>query len=343
MRAVVKYKQEDGNTEVREVPVPEIGPEDVLIKTAYIGICGSDPHMFHNHVSYPMAIPLILGHEFSGIIERVGDKVEGWKPGDRVTAETHARFCGRCVMCRTNNYRFCRERKGYGFGIDGAFAEYVAAPQRILHRIPDNLSLKDASCVEPLCVAYNVAVVKTPVKAADSVVVIGPGPIGLLCAKMAAVSGAADVVVVGGPGDEARLDAAFRFGATAVVRHGEDPMKAAEGMNEGYGADVVVDAAGPAATLKLALEMVRPDGMVNKIAWGPAPVDFSLDRIIQKGIHLQGCFSHSWEIWDKCLHLMDSGAVDLSAIISHELPLEEWREGFRLVESREGMKVVLKP
>ena len=121
MRAVVKYKREDGNTEVRDVPVPEIGPSDVLVKVAYIGICGSDPHMFHNQVSYPMAVPIILGHEFSGTIEKVGSDVKNWKPGDRVTAETHARFCGKCVLCKTNNYRFCRERKGYGFGVDGAF------------------------------------------------------------------------------------------------------------------------------------------------------------------------------------------------------------------------------
>ena len=132
MRAVVKYLREDGNTEVRDVPVPETGPSDVLVKVGYIGICGSDPHMYHNQVSYPMAIPVILGHEFSGTIEIVGADVKKWKPGDRVTAETHARFCGKCVLCKTNNYRFCRERKGYGFAVDGAFAEYAVVPEKYI-------------------------------------------------------------------------------------------------------------------------------------------------------------------------------------------------------------------
>ena len=343
MRAVVKYKREDGNTEIRDLPVPELGPEDVLIKVAYIGICGSDPHMFRNQVSYVMNIPFTFGHEFSGVIEKVGSAVTAWKPGDRVTAETHAQFCGRCQMCRTNNYRFCRERKGYGASADGAYAEYVKAHQRILHRLPDTLSLRDAACTEPTCIAYNVVISKTPVAAGDSVVVIGPGGIGLLSANLARLAGAKDVVVVGGPGDDGRLETAMKFGATAIVRHGEDAMKIKAGMNEGYGADLVVDAAGPAATLKLAIDLVRPDGMINKVAWGPKPIDFSLDPVIQKGVTLQGSFSHTWDIWEKCIGIMASGAIDFDTFVTHELPLEQWREGFELVESRRGLKVVLKP
>ena len=104
MKAVVKYDNVDGATELRDVAVPEIGPDDVLVKVAYTGICGSDPHMHHNKVTYKVNVPLILGHEFSGIIESVGDNVKGFKVGDRVTAETHADYCGRCILCRTNNY-----------------------------------------------------------------------------------------------------------------------------------------------------------------------------------------------------------------------------------------------
>ena len=136
MKAVVKYDNVDGATELRDVAVPEIGPDDVLVKVAYTGICGSDPHMHHNKVTYKVNVPLILGHEFSGIIESVGDNVKGFKVGDRVTAETHADYCGRCILCRTNNYHVCRERKGYGFNVDGAFAQYVRVPSRILHNLP---------------------------------------------------------------------------------------------------------------------------------------------------------------------------------------------------------------
>ena len=122
MKAVVKYDNVAGATEVREVPVPAIGPDDVLVETAYIGICGSDPHMHHNKVSYKVNVPLILGHEFAGTIAEIGSNVKGWQIGDRVASETHADYCGKCVMCGTNNYHVCRERKGYGFQIGGAYA-----------------------------------------------------------------------------------------------------------------------------------------------------------------------------------------------------------------------------
>jgi L-iditol 2-dehydrogenase len=187
MKAVVKYDNYDGATELREVPVPGIGPDDVLVKVAYIGVCGSDPHMHHNKVSYKVNVPLILGHEFSGTIEKIGDNVKSFCIGDRVTAETHADYCGECILCRTNNYHLCRERKGFGFGIDGAFAKYVKVPKRILHRVPDNVDLKDAALTEPFCVAYSALVKKTSINPGDTVVVIGPGPIGALCVKMASI------------------------------------------------------------------------------------------------------------------------------------------------------------
>ena len=344
MKAVVKYDNVAGATEVREVPVPEIGPDDVLVKVGYIGICGSDPHMHHNKVSYKVNVPLILGHEFAGVIEKTGANVKGWAVGDRVTSETHADYCGKCVMCRTNNYHVCRERKGYGFQIDGAFAKYVKVPSRILHKVPDNVSLKEASLTEPLCVAYSSLVKHANIKPGDLVVVIGPGPIGLLCVKMASILGASDIVVVGTDGDDARMEMAKKWGATRIINSSkEDPVPLIMGMRDGYGADLVVDAAGFSPTLKLSIDVVRPCGQINKIGWGPGPVGFSLDQIISKVVTLQGTFSHNWDVWEKCLILMSEKTVDLSEIITHELPLDQWQKGFELIESKEGLKIVLTP
>ncbi|MFW5986354.1 MAG: alcohol dehydrogenase catalytic domain-containing protein, partial [Halanaerobiales bacterium] len=261
MKAVVKYALEDGCTEIRDVPVPEIGPADVLVKVKNIGICGSDPHMHHNNVSYPVEVPLILGHEFAGVIDKVGSEVEKFKTGDRVTAETHAEYCGKCVLCRTNKYHLCKDRKGYGFGVDGAYAKYVKVPARILHLVPENVSLKEASLTEPLCVAYNLVVKNMSVAPGDIVVVIGPGPIGILSAKMAKISGASEVIVIGTKGDEKRLEKAKEYGAAKIFNNAEeDPLPYIKEKNEGYGADVVIGAAGPAVTLKQAIEVVRPAG-----------------------------------------------------------------------------------
>ena len=344
MKAVVKYDNVAGATEVREVPVPSIGPDDVLVETAYIGICGSDPHMHHNKVSYKVNVPLILGHEFAGVIAEVGANVTGWKVGDRVTSETHADYCGKCVMCRTNNYHVCRERKGYGFQIDGAFAKYVRVPSRILHKVPENVSLKEAALTEPLCVAYSSLVKHSPLKPGDLVVIIGPGPIGLLCTKIASILGASDIVVVGTDGDDARMEIAKKLGATMTINSSQqDPVPIIMGMRDGYGANLVVDAAGFSPTLKLSLDVVRPCGQINKIGWGPGPVGFSLDQLISKAATLQGTFSHNWDVWEKCLVLMGERTVDLGEVITHELPLDQWQKGFDLMETKEGLKIVLTP
>lgn len=344
MKAVVKYDNVDGATELREVPVPEIGPDDVLVRVAYIGICGSDPHMHHNKVSYKVNVPLILGHEFSGTVEKVGANVKGYRPGDRVTAETHADYCGQCMLCRTNNYHVCRDRKGYGFQIDGAFAKYVRVPQRILHRLPANVNLREAALTEPLCVAYSSLVKNAHIRPGDLVAVIGPGPIGLLCIKMAQILGASDIVAIGTAGDDERLEMAKEMGATLTINSSrEDPVAAIMSMRDGYGADLVVDAAGFSPTLKLSLDIVRPCGQINKIGWGPQPVGFSLDQIIAKAVTLRGTFSHNWDVWEKCLVLMDKKTVELEKLITHELPISEWEKGLELIESREAVKVVLVP
>ncbi len=344
MKAVIKYDNVAGATEVREVPVPEIGPTDVLVRVAYIGVCGTDPHMHQNLVSFKMNVPLIFGHEFAGTIEKVGNEVKGYQEGDRVTAETHADYCGECELCRTNQYPLCRDRKGYGFKAHGAFAKYVRVPARILHKVPENVSLKEASLTEPLCVAYKSVVHNSRVNPGDTVVVIGPGPIGLLCIKMVQLCGASEIIVVGTDGDEERLQMALKYGATMALNSSRDNVvNIVSTLADGYGADLVIDTAGVSPTLQLSMDVVRPGGQITKIGWGPKPVGFSLDQLISKSVTLKGHFSHTWDVWEKCLVLLSKGQVDLKPLITHELPIDKWEESFELIESRKAMKVVLKP
>ena len=344
MKAVVKYDNIDGATELREVAIPDIGPDDVLVKVAYVGICGSDPDMHHNKVTYRVNVPLILGHEFSGTIEKIGENVRGYQIGDRVTSETHADYCGRCRLCRTNNYHVCRERKGFGFHVDGAFAQYVRVPSRILHKLPQNVSLKEAALTEPLCVAYSSLVKHSNIRPGDMIVVIGPGPIGLLCVQIAKLMGAADIIVIGTEGDNMRLELAKEFGATMVINSAkDDPVAIIMNMRDQYGADVVVDAAGVSSTLKLSMDIVRSCGQINKIGWGPKPLGFSLDPLISKAVTVNFTFSHNWDVWEACLTLMDKKAEYLQKLITHELTLDKWEEGFKLIETKQAMKVLLIP
>ncbi|HHV81543.1 TPA: alcohol dehydrogenase catalytic domain-containing protein [bacterium] len=344
MKAVVKFDIKDGATELREVPVPQIGPDDVLVRVEYTGICGSDPHIHHNEVNYKINVPVILGHEFSGVIEEAGKNVKDFKVGERVTAETHADYCGKCLLCRTNNYHLCRERKGYGFHVDGAFAKYVKVPTRILHRLPENVTLKEAALTEPFCVAYSSLVKHSNIKPGDLVVIIGPGAIGILSAKVASIMGAGDIVVIGTPEDKKRLEVAKEFGATEVfTEFNEDVKRYVQDIRDGYGADIVVDSAGVSETFRMAMDLVRPAGQINKIGWGPTPLGFSLDPLISKAVTVNFTFSHNWDVWEKCLILMNKKMIELEKLVTHELTIDHWEEGFKLVESREGLKVLLKP
>ena len=344
MKAVVKYENVANATELRDVPVPEIGSNDVLVEVAYVGVCGTDPHMHSGTVLFAFNCPFILGHEFAGKITRVGAQAGHWKIGDRVTAETHADYCGHCTLCRTNNYHLCKQRKGFGFHIDGAFTQYVKVPSRILHRVPDNVSLKAASLTEPFCVAYKSVICNSTVNPGDTVVVIGPGPIGLLCMKMAQMSGASQIVAVGTEGDEDRLELSRSFGATITINSSkQDPLETIMALGDGFGADLVVDTAGVSATLKLSMDAVRPNGQITKIGWGPKPVNFSLDPLIAKSVTFKGHFSHTWDVWEKCLTMMSKGQIDLEQLITHELPMDRWEKAFELVEKREANKVVLTP
>jgi len=244
----------------------------------------------------------------------------------------------------TNNYPLCRERKGYGFHVDGAFTKFVKVPERILHHVPDNVSLKAASITEPFCVAYKAFVSNSNVNPGDTVVIIGPGSIGILCAKLAQLSGAGEIVVIGTEGDDKRLELSKEFGATITINSvNEDPLNRIMSLGDGYGAALVLDLAGSSSTLKLSMDAVRPAGQITKIGWGRQPVGFSLDPLIAKSVTLKGHFSHTWDVWEKCLTLMGKEMVDLEKLITHELGIDEWEKAFELSESKEAVKVVLKP
>ena len=344
MKAVVLYKQEEGCVDIRDVPRPTIGPDDALVEVETAGICGSDIHIYHNQVTYKLNPPLILGHEFAGVIVERGANVRGFDPGDRVTVETAASVCGTCRFCRAGEYNVCPQRRSFGFTADGAFTSYVAARQQILHHVPGNVPLAEAALTEPLCVAYNALAEKTRIRPGDLVAILGPGPIGLFCVQVACLLGAGTIVVSGTPRDTARLELARQLGADVVVNCQEaDPVQAVLELSRGIGADVVVDAAGPSITLKQSLAMVRRNGQITKIGWGPEPVGFSLDPIIEKVITLQGSFSHTWQTWERCLALMSQGRLQTGPLISARMPISRWREAFEAIENQEAVKILLDP
>lgn len=344
MKALVKYDVTPKAVELRDVPEPTIGADDVLLEVRSVGVCGSDIEMWHHQVTFPVNVPVILGHEFCGVIHEVGANVKDYKVGDRVVSETAAHICGKCQHCRSGEYNLCPTRKGYGSGVSGAFTKYVAVPQRILHRIPESVSFDFASLTEPACVAYNATFVKSRVRPGEPVVIIGPGPIGLFAVQMARIGGAYPIILVGTEVDESRMKTGLGLGAHITINVSKENAadRVAE-LTDGIGVPLVIDAAGNNAAFKLAMELVRRNGQITKIGWGPKPLDMSLDPIIAKAATLQGSFSHTWSTWEAVLHLIESGDILMDLMITHRFPLSEWEEAFRLVDSKVAVKAVIHP
>ncbi len=336
--AVVNFSSAPHSVELREFARPVPGAEDVILAVEAVGVCGSDLHQWTGQHSWPVNYPVVLGHEFGGRIAELGAGVRGWSEGDRVVSETAAVIDPASPLSRAGRYNLDPRRKGFGYGVDGAMTRFVRVPARCLHRVPDGLPLEQAALTEPCCVAYNAVIENGRVQPGDRIVVLGPGPIGILCAAMARLAGA-EVALVGLERDRVRLNVAKVYGCDVIVGDAAEWAR----RRDGLGADGVVDAAGVSAALRTALELVRPGGWISKVGWGPQPLNFSLDPLVQKNVTLQGSFSHTWPMWERVLALLASGRLDVRPITGGIWPLAEWHTAFERMHGGEIVKAVLQP
>ena len=322
--AVVNYGAAPHSVELRPMPSPEIGPEDVLLEIAYVGVCGSDLHRWLGTASVPANYPVILGHEYAGRIAGLGRGVTGFALGDRVVGETAAVVDPDSPLTRRGLYQLDPRRRGFGYGVHGAMTRYLGVPQRCLHRVPAQMPLTVAALTEPCCVAYNAVANHAGVALGDRVVVIGPGPIGVLCAAIAQLQGG-EVILLGLPADRARLEIARAAYGLQVSDGGPGDLQA----------DIVIDAAGASVSLKMALAVVRPGGRITKVGWGPQPVDFSLDPLVQKNVTLQGSYSHNWIVWERAIQLLAHRRLVIDALIGGIWGLDDWQKAFtEMLEGR---------
>jgi L-iditol 2-dehydrogenase len=341
--AIVHYALRPDAVELREVAVPEIVEDEVLVDVGAVSVCGSDVHQSRNVHSWPVDVPVVLGHEFCGTVAQVGRAVRGFRDGDRVVSETAAWICGECLLCRSGRYNLCPSRKGFGARIDGAMARSVRVPARCLHRIPDSLPFEIACLAEPHAVAYNAMCVNSTIRPGDLVVVLGPGPIGLLCARMAALSGADPLIVAGLSCDAPRLEAARRLGATRTVDVQAENLEEAVRGYSPLGADVICDASGASRPLEVALRLARPDGQVTKVGWSPDAVAIDVNPLVQRNVRVQGSFSHNYAMWERVIHLLDRRLTLPDTIVGLRTRLEDWREAFDAMHEGRVIKSVLVP
>ncbi len=322
--------------EMADMPVPEIGPDDVLVRVAACGICGSDVHGFDGSTGRRIP-PIVMGHEAAGTVARTGANVQAFREGDRVTFDSTV-WCGECFYCRRGEVNLCDNRQVLGvspgeYRRHGAFAEFVAVPQRIVYKLPDELSFEHAAIIEAVSVAVH-AVAITPVRMNDTAVVVGSGMIGMLAIQALKVAGCGRVIAV--DPDVNRLKLARQAGADEIVNPESDALPS--------GADIAIEAVGATAPVRTAIQAVRKGGAVTLVGNISPSVDLPLQAVVTRQIRLQGSCASSGE-YPACIALLARGAIRVDPLLSAVAPLSEGPNWFARLYRREPnlMKVILKP
>jgi len=316
-----------GHIEVADVPMPEPGAGEVLIRVAYCGICGSDMEAYHTGMYAP---GLILGHEFSGVIVAAGPDVADWKPGDRVVVND-AIPCGQCLPCREGRLDACESLYMIGVTHDGAMAEYCVAPVRGVHRLPEGVSLRRGALVEPLSVALH-GVQRSRLKPGDRALVMGAGPIGLLTLQCALLAGARRVAVT--EVDSTRAALARKLGAALVLDPTRDNVSVAlSALTDGQGPDVIYVCTGAPQPYRDAISLVRKGGQVFVLGLCVEPVEADFMSVALGDLCIEGSLAGR-AAFPAAIDFVAQGRVDVESLITHEIALDDVVDkGFRFLDT----------
>ncbi|MGC9198764.1 MAG: zinc-dependent alcohol dehydrogenase [Acidobacteriaceae bacterium] len=331
--------------EVREIAEPACAPDEVVIRVAACGICGSDVHGYDGGSGRRIP-PLVMGHEGAGTIDRVGAEVKNFKPGDRVTFDSTV-YCGDCEFCRRGEMNLCDRRQVLGVSCgeyrrNGAFAELVAVPARILYPLPDTFPFEEAAMLEAVSVGLH-AVRITQMKGGESALVIGAGMIGLLTAQAARTHGCSSVTIA--DVDATRLKLAEQVGIPDTLHlSGQGLVDEMLRRSGGRGVDVVLEAVGRAETVATSIECVRRGGKVTLIGNIQPEVPLPLQRVVTREIRLQGSCASAGE-YPEAIRLVGNGSINVKPLISARSSLEEAPQWFRRLHGGERglLKVVVTP
>lgn len=343
MKALVLTKYR--SLELQDLPRPEPGPDEVLIRVQACGICGSDVHGYDGSTGRRIP-PLVMGHEAAGVVADIGSDVVGFPIGQRVTFDSTL-SCGRCFFCARGQVNLCDARQVLGVSCGdyrraGAFAEFVSVPARIIYPLPDSLSFEKAAMIEAISVAVH-AVAITPIQLNDTAVIVGAGMIGLLTLQAARLAGCQRIIAV--DVDESRLQVAKSLGATDLILASQhDVPETVRQWTAKRGADVSFECVGNTATVQSAIESTRKGGTVTLVGNLSPKIELPLQSVVTRQIRLQGSCASGGEI-PACIDLLSSGKIDVTPMLSAFVPLEEapiWFE--RLYNHEAGlMKVVVRP
>jgi L-iditol 2-dehydrogenase len=346
MKALIKYAPGVGNVGVRDIPVPEPEANELLIQVKYCGICGTDLHIYADE--FPNDPPVVMGHEYCGTVVQVGDAVaDEWTVGERVVGELHTGACGVCELCLAGKPHICPHKLALGSRHNGAFAEYLALPAWLAHKVPDGVPWEVAGVTEPFAIAAHCVVERggTPFRWRGATVLItGSATMGLMSTIWASRLGANQVIVSGTELDvEVRFPLALEMGATRAVNvQREDLAQAVHDLTGGLGVDAWIECSGAGAAIASGLELVKKTGVVVLIGLvGPETIPVPWNTLLYKELDLVGCFSSPPSSWQKALAVEAEEAAKLRKLVTHILPLDQWERGFAMMQSGEAVKILV--
>ncbi|GAB5382399.1 MAG: L-threonine 3-dehydrogenase [Aliiglaciecola sp.] len=338
MKSLAKLHPEKGIW-LTDSAKPEVGHNDLLIQIKKTAICGTDMHIYNwdEWSQQTIPVPMVVGHEYVGTVIEIGEEVRGFSIGDRVSGEGHI-TCGHCRNCRAGRRHLCRNTEGVGVNRPGAFAEYLVIPAFNAFKIPDNISDDLASIFDPFGNAVHTALSFDLV--GEDVLITGAGPIGIMAAAVAKHVGARNVVIT--DINEYRLDLALKMGATRAVDVSQEDLASVMselGMTEGF--DVGLEMSGVPVAFRDMLDKMNNGGKVAMLGIPPKDVAVDWNQVIFKGLTIKGIYGREmFETWYKMASLIQSG-LDLTPIITHQYPVEEYQKGFDVMGSGQSGKVIL--
>lgn len=338
MKSLAKQEPRPGMWMV-DSPMPEMGPNDLLIKIRKTAICGTDMHIFNwdEWSQKTIPVPMVVGHEYAGEVVEIGSEVAGFKRGDRVSGEGHI-TCGHCRNCRAGRRHLCRNTTGVGVNRQGAFAEYLVIPAFNAFKIPSNISDDMAAIFDPFGNAVHTALSFDLV--GEDVLVTGAGPIGIMAAAVAKHAGARYVVIT--DVNDYRLALAKKMGVSRAVNVNAESLKDVMnelGMTEGF--DIGLEMSGVPSAFRDMLDKMNHGGKIAMLGIPPQDVSIDWNKVIFKGLTIKGVYGREmFETWYKMVSLLQSG-LDLSPIITHQLPVDDFQKGFEIMGSGQSGKVLL--
>ena len=345
MKAFVKIKRGPGNVGVIEVDDPPLGDGDLLIQVAAAGVCHTDLLVINwgptMEKEYKPSLPLIMGHEFSGRVMKIGKGVEGFEIGDPVVGNPIV-TCGRCSYCLEGNQQVCLNRSVMGIQKNGGFAERVSMPSKNVYKLPKTVDLEVAALCEPFNTIIR-AYEKAKPDYGDTVLISGPGPMGMLGLLMGQFCGSGKIIMTGLDLDRERLRRAEELGAITVNIEKENVKDRVREITGGTGVDIAIETSGSSKAIGQDLDLLKRCGKLILVGLSEdlcqfLPVAFALNETEMIGIR-----AYNPKTWETCLNILSSGKVDLNSVITHRLPLEEVERGFQLLQQREGLKILIKP